>query len=151
MLHKASEVNEGMINRFFSDIKLPVLTEDHCNLLDTPIEQNEIMEAIAALKPNTAPGPDGFTSEFYKIFSGILTPFLQQILMDCIKEGRMPGSRSLAKLIVLPKQGRDLSQLQSYRPISLLNTGYKIVATILAKILGKILDQYDHRDQSGFT
>lgn len=44
---------------------LPVVTEAHRNLLNAPISGQVVMEAIASLKSNTAPGPDGFTSEFY--------------------------------------------------------------------------------------
>lgn len=44
----------------------------------------------------------------------------------------------------------DLSLLQLYRPISLLNVDYKIMTTILSTTLNKIIGSYIHSDQAGF-
>lgn len=53
-------------------------------------------------------------------------------------------------IIVLPKEGRDLLNPSSYRPICLLGADVKILARILASRLKKIITKYIHPDQSGF-
>lgn len=70
--------------------------------------------------------------------------------MGRVAEKKLPSPWTLAKLILLPKQGRDSALPESYRPISLLNTDYKILTKILATRLSKIQDKYIHSDQTGF-
>lgn len=45
---------------------------------------------------------------------------------------------------------RDPLDVQSYRPISLLNQDYKIFTALLTKRLNRIIGIYIHPDQSGF-
>ena len=45
--------------------------------LSLPSTNTEILEAIQSLKCNKTPGPDGFTSEFYKKIATELSPLLQ--------------------------------------------------------------------------
>lgn len=56
----------------------------------------------------------------------------------------------LAKIILLPKQEKDLRYLCAYCPISLLNRDYKILTSFLTLRLNKILKDYINLDQSGF-
>lgn len=53
-------------------------------------------------------------------------------------------------MTLLLKTGKDPTCLQSYRAISLLNSDYKILATILANRLNIVLSAYIHPDQAGF-
>lgn len=62
---------------------------------------------------------------------------------------RMPETLVEARISLLPKQGKDITLRQSYRPISLLNVDYKIVTTVLATRLNKILEYYVNEDQVG--
>lgn len=55
-----------------------------------------------------------------------------------------------AKIILLQKPGKDLKYLQTYRPISLLNCDYKILARVLAIRLNRVLSMYIHPDPVGF-
>lgn len=48
------------------------------------------------------------------------------------------------------KRNNDPRRTESYRPISLLNTDYKILPSILARWLYWILGYYIHSDQIGF-
>lgn len=64
---------------------------------------------------------------------------------------KLPESFLTAILIVLPKKDRDPLKPTSYRPISLLNMDYKIIAGILSNRLSKYLPKLIHMDQTGFT
>ena len=45
----------------------------------------------------------------------------------------------------------DMEELKNWRPISLLNTDYKIVTKVLADRLKKVLPSIIHPDQKGFV
>ena len=53
-------------------------------------------------------------------------------------------------ITVLPKKDRDPHFIKNYRPISLLNTDYKIIAEVMANRLKSVLQQIIHIDQTGF-
>lgn len=95
-----------------------------------------------------ATGPDGLTVEFHLKKSGMaLSGHLQEIVTAFQKESKLPTSWTLAKLMFLPKQDQDLAFPQSYRPISLLNAGCKILTLILTARLNKIMKCYLYQDR----
>ena len=53
-------------------------------------------------------------------------------------------------ITLLPKKDKNQLLLKNWRPISLLNTDYKILAKVLAFRLKKVLPSVIHEDQSGF-
>lgn len=142
--------NAQQIEQFLDSINLPVVTEEQNKILTAEITETELVNAISNLKSNKSPGPDGFSSEWYKTFRSNLTPSLLQACNITIKEGKMPPSWNEAVISVLPKEGKDKLECGSYRPISILNVDYKLYTGILAKRLEKILPQLIHKDQTGF-
>jgi hypothetical protein len=70
--------------------------------------------------------------------------------MDCFEKGRLPDSFRTAKIKLIPKKG-DLSLLNNWRPISLLNCFYKIISRVLANRLGKVMDKITKVGQKGYS
>lgn len=64
-------MKEVEIEQFLDGIKLPTLSSEHANMMEESISQEEIKAALQVLKVSTAPGLEGFTSEFYKIFGEV--------------------------------------------------------------------------------
>ncbi|KAL0148588.1 hypothetical protein M9458_056135, partial [Cirrhinus mrigala] len=50
--------------------------EEDCDSLNSDLTLVEVRSAIASLKSNKAPGPDGLSGELYKTFSENLSPYL---------------------------------------------------------------------------
>lgn len=55
-----------------------------------------------------------------------------------------------AYISVIPKPGKDTSEVGNYRPISLINNDIKIMSKILANRVARFIPAYIHRDQVGF-
>lgn len=67
-----------------------------------------------------------------------------------IESGRLPETLEQALIIVLPKPGKDSRLCESYRPISLLSSEYKIFTKIIATRLEKVIPSLVNVDQTGF-
>lgn len=111
----------------------------------------EVKESIFSLSNGKTPGPDGLPVEFYKAYRYILAPQLLSLYETALMESTLPTTQNEALLVSLPKPGRDPEHLGSYRPLALLNTDYKIYASILAKRLAPLVKLLIHPDQNGFV
>ena len=53
-------------------------------------------------------------------------------------------------ITVIPKRDKDLLFVKNWRPISLLNVDYKLIAKCIATRIKTVLPSIIHEDQSGF-
>eukprot|EP00965_Chrysotila_dentata_P143793 4751207-Pleurochrysis_carterae.AAC.1 len=100
-------------------------------LAGEPIKIEEINKTMSNLPDFKSPGPDRITNEFYKTFAKLLAP----LYCDYYNYSKIHGlSKGFADGIisVLYKKGAR-EDIRNYRPITLLNTDYKILTRILAK------------------
>lgn len=95
-------------------------------------------------------GPDGYTPEFYKRLAPLLVPNLTKACNYVRQHGRLHPSWRNATISVIPKPNLDHLQPKSFRPISLLNTDFKILTSTVAHRLNTFIDQYIEPDQVGF-
>uniref|UniRef100_A0A670KIE8 Reverse transcriptase domain-containing protein n=1 Tax=Podarcis muralis TaxID=64176 RepID=A0A670KIE8_PODMU len=142
--------NKKKIERYLKEKMVRKIPTDQKEQLNAPICRDEVEEVIKELKRGKAPGPDGFTASYYKEMKDTLIAPLIEVMNNILKDRDIPGTWKEAFITIIPKQDSDPTQVKNYRPISLLNTDYKIFAGILAKRLKKILIKIIHKDQAGF-
>ena len=128
----------------------PKMEEAAANSLGAPLTAHEITEAIKSLQSGKSPGPDGYTTDFYKAFGHILAPILVRVYNDAFEKGQLPPSFAEASISVLLKKDKDPLLCGSYRPISLLNVDFKIMTKVLATRLQQVMPDLVHPDQTGF-
>ena len=102
------------------------------------ITQTEIREALQTLNIHSAPGLDGLTPNFYKSFPS-LTLILCQTFNNSYLQKRLSSSQSRAIIKLIPKKSNP-SSVKDWRPISLLNTDYKILSSIISSRIKPILN-----------
>lgn len=113
---------------------------------DSPltISAGEVEAALRKVNPETAPGIDGFKMVHYKSAARPFSRILSKVYSAMGELGQNPKDFSVGIITPVPKSG-DRSIPTNYRPISLLNTDYRILATVigerLSKHLPKIIDQ----------
>ena len=64
--------------------------------------------------------------------------------------GEMSISQRRGVKTLIPKEDSDLSSLNNWRPITLLNLDYKIASKVIAKRIEKVLSLLVSPDQTGF-
>lgn len=144
------DINTPKSDSFFDGLPFPTIPFESSSSLGGEISVLEILQAINSLKNNKTPGPDGFSSDFYKKFAPELSPLLQAMFNESLSSGQLPPTLRQAAITLIPKKGKDPLYCSSYRPISLLNVDYKILSKILAVRLEKLMPQIISTDQTGF-
>ncbi len=107
------------------------------------------MNAIKKLCTGKAPGSDGLTTDFYKHFSVEISPILAFVFNEVMENKTLSSSQRLAIITLIFKKG-DHQDTANYRPISLTNCDYKILAYILAMCLEGLLPSIIHPNQTAY-
>lgn len=117
--------------------------------LDKPFSTEQIVEALSQMCPTKTPGPDGLLAVFYQkhwqtIKYGVITTCLHILN----KQGTI-GPLNHAYIALIPKIGKPI-KVSDFRPISLCNVIYKIVAKTIANRLKQTLSKVISPMQSAF-
>ena len=97
-----------------------------------------------------SPGCDGLTVEFYLSFWELIKEHLLLMFNECISRKEMTATMKQGLITLIPKPGKDHLSLENWRPISLLNIDYKILAQVYAKRLKLHLSEIISENQNGF-
>lgn len=149
-LFSSEDSLEAEDNRFRCRPLIPTkLDSDDVMLILAPISIEEIKGTIKALKDDKAPKPDGLSIEFYKANLSWISKDLFDLYNEAISVGSLSPEINKGIIKLLPKEG-DKTLVKNWRPISLLNVSYKILAKILALRLAHILPKFVNSSQTGF-
>ncbi|PIK33594.1 pol-like protein [Apostichopus japonicus] len=107
----------------------------------------ELKAALLAMEPNKSPGLDGLTAEFYKVFWRDFIDIFTRLIETSFHDNELCESMKISILTLIPKKG-DLRSLNNWRPISLLNVDYKMIAKALAKRITSISKNIISEDQT---
>ena len=102
------------------------------------------------MDPDKAPGPDGFTARFYISCWDIIKRDLYRMIKKAQNCTKLGGSTNSSFLALIPKE-KGAKNFNRFRPISLCNTGYKIITKIMANRLKKLLPKLILENQGGFV
>ena len=112
--------------------------------------ENEIAKAVKDLKNSSCPGNDGLPIEFYKVFwTRIKTMFIDMI-NESYQENTLADSLRSGVLNLIPKGQKDTRHLKNLRPITLLNSDYKIIERLISNRMVPSLQEIIHPNQTGF-
>ena len=100
------------------------------------------------METGKSPGPDGLPSEFYKKFFDIFGKAFLIMINSSFKENTLPESFSLGYITLLCKNPAEAENIKNWRPISLLNTDYKLVSKVLISRLRKVIGTVVNIDQT---
>jgi ribonuclease HI/exonuclease III len=127
-----------------------LINADTNSRLTSEITQQEIKEALDQMNPDKAPGPDGFTARFYQYCWEIIKKDLTKMIQKTQKVSKLGGSTNSSFLALIPKE-KGARSFNRFRPISLCNTSYKIIAKVIANRLKTTLPLIVPENQGGFV
>ena len=146
-LYTQDYINEVDQDNFLKGIGLAKLNQEEKEKSSSVLTLREFEVALFKLPNGKSPGPDGLTTEFYKQFWDVLGNDLLEVITSSYERGLLTESQRLASIKCLPKKG-DIKDVKNWRPISLLNVDYKILAKVLSLRLLELLPSVISEEQT---
>eukprot|EP00253_Pinus_taeda_P002170 PITA_02170 len=123
--------------------------EEDADLLFRAVEKEEVERIIKAMPRDKSPGPDGWTIELFSHFFDLIGDELIEVVEESRKKGEIYSPFNTTFIALIPKTENPVS-FDDFRPISLCNTIYKIIAKVIAVRLKPILSECISNEQFGF-
>ncbi len=134
----------------FLDEEVPKLDDDEKDACDEDITKEELGAALKLLPNGKTPGTDGLSTDFYKFWWSQIKDLVHESLTTAFTSGRLSVEQRRGVITLIPKKGKDGRFLKNWRPISLLNTDYKILTKLLAGRMQSVIGGLVHPDQVGY-
>ncbi|KYO35357.1 hypothetical protein Y1Q_0007945 [Alligator mississippiensis] len=90
----------------------------------------ELKRALRSFKNSKTPGVDGLPKEFYLL--DLVGPDLLELFQECLQEGRLGVEMERVLVTLLYKKGLR-KEMKNWKPITLLNFNYKLLAKVLTE------------------
>ena len=123
------------------------LTASESESCEGELTKGELFAALGGLQTGNAPSSDGLPTEFYKAFWKDLGDLLVIVLNENFRLGVLTDSQREGLLRLLYKKD-DKRLAKNWRPISLLNTDYKLDYKVITERLKPVMQSLVHRDQT---
>ncbi|GJV71495.1 RNA-directed DNA polymerase, eukaryota, reverse transcriptase zinc-binding domain protein [Tanacetum coccineum] len=123
--------------------------EDDAKNMVRAVSDVEIKDALYDICDNKAPGPDGYSSKFYKKAWSVVGTEVCEAVKEFFKNGKMLGEVNVT-LITLVSKSKTPLKVSDYRPIVCCNVLYKIISKILTNIIKNALGSLVNPSQSVF-
>ncbi|GKA98535.1 RNA-directed DNA polymerase, eukaryota, reverse transcriptase zinc-binding domain protein [Tanacetum coccineum] len=109
-----------------------------------PVSNDEIKAVVFGMNDEKSPGPDGFSSKFFKSYWPIIGNEVSGAICDFFKNGRLLKEVNATIIAFVPKS-QTSQNVSDFRPISCCNVLCKVITKIIANrikgCLGKIVDE----------
>ena len=148
---KSYDEVSNLFDAFTNDITLPSLDEHDRTQCEDVVTEAEVAESIKNLNKDSVPGCDGIPTEFYSKFWQVLKDPLMECYHYSFTQGKLTYTERVGILTLFHK-GKELPRyiLSNWRPISLTNVDYKILAKVFSMRLDKVIDKIIGMQQTGF-
>lgn len=108
------------------------------------VSDDEIKDAMFGIEDEKAPGPDGYSSRFFKAAWGIVGGEVCKAVRDFFQNGKMLKEVNSTIIALVPKVSTP-QKVSDFRPIACCNVLYKCISKVLTNrikgVLGSIVDE----------
>jgi len=127
-----------------------IINEEHNNKLLQPTTLKEVEEAMAQLKDGKAPGPDGFTANFFHEFWDLIKAEVWELVEESRSTHWVLPALNSTFIALVPKEAES-HKPEKYRPIALCNVIYKLISKVIANRLKPLLPLLISPEQTGYV
>ncbi|XP_050233163.1 uncharacterized protein LOC126681659 [Mercurialis annua] len=127
-----------------------VLDDIDRTALDMEVSDEEVKSAIFSINNDKAPGPDGFSSAFFKHSWSIVGEEVSNAILEFFSSGKMLKQANSTIITLIPKVDCP-ETIGEYRPIACCNVIYKGISKIIARRIKKVLNKIINPCQSAFV
>ena len=148
---KLYDKKETQHSRFdFFDDSVQKLNETEKQTCEGQITDEECTKALKDMQNNKSPGSDGITVEFYKIFWKTIKQYYIKSINYSFESGSLTELQKQSIITLIPKHNKDITTLDNWRPISLLNVDYKMATKVIANRVKNVITKIIDHSQTGF-
>ncbi|KAL0283960.1 UNVERIFIED_CONTAM: Retrovirus-related Pol polyprotein from type-2 retrotransposable element R2DM [Sesamum radiatum] len=126
------------------------ITMDEAADLVRPVTQAEIRTAFFDISEDSAPGPDGYTSGFFKAAWPEIGADLCAAVAEFFTSGQLLKQLNATLLVLIPKVQLPV-RVSEFRPIACCNVVYKAIAKILVGRMQQVLHLLVDFSQNAFV
>ena len=113
-----------------------------------PLTEEEVEDAVKSCKNGKSPGLDGITYEFYKVTWPVIGPTFTKVLQAQLDREKLMDSGRHGATRLLPKV-EDIPDVTELRPITLLQTDYRLLSKCLSLRLHTVMSEVVDPGQLG--
>jgi exonuclease III len=124
--------------------------EQAAALAERVVQPAEVQRALRCAPSGRAPGLDGLPVELYRRHKEFFVPLLARLFTAVATLRVLPAGFHEGLITTLYKAG-ERSDPANYRPITLLNSDYRLFAKVLARRLGPCLASVIDPEQTAFV
>ncbi|XP_020412737.1 uncharacterized protein LOC109947231 [Prunus persica] len=128
----------------------PHIPEADLAAVSKEVTAKEVQDALFAIGPYKAPGPDGYSAIFFHNCWSLCRKDIEDLVFKCFSSGSVPEYLNSTLVTLVPKIINPQSMLQ-FRPISLCNTLYKVVSKIIVGRLRPLMCKLVSPNQVSFV
>ncbi|KAL2235635.1 UNVERIFIED_CONTAM: hypothetical protein Sindi_1295700 [Sesamum indicum] len=125
-----------------------ILTDEETGLL-LPFSPDDVKQAVFDIAEDKAPGPDGFSSGFFKAAWPVVGDEVTRAVLEFFAMGKLLKQTNCTLLALIPNVHTPML-VGDFRPISCCNVLYKIIAKLLVQRLSGVLDKIISPCQAAF-
>ncbi|XP_060968612.1 uncharacterized protein LOC115704452 [Cannabis sativa] len=143
------ESQNPSIGRDFDTLFLESVTDgENADISRCPTVE-EIKAVVFQMHPLKSPGPDGFSSIFYRKYWQIVGAKVCEMVQGFFEDPTVSKNLNHTFLCLIPKIN-NATRFDQFRPISLCNFCYKIISRIVTDRLKVVIDRLVSPYQSAF-
>ena len=150
MLYSQKVIDQNQAKKLLMGLGKQKILRKSSEKLDEWITKEEVQDVMENLPIGKSAGPNRIPNAMYKYLSSYFAADLAEVLNDSIALGKLPKHFMEGDISMLYKK-KDREDPRNYRPITLLNSDYKIFTRILAIRMKNIVHEFVSETQKGFT
>lgn len=142
--------DEGHTPFLLHNLEWQSLSNEDSSMLTRQFTEEEIWFALQETDSHKSPGPDGFNAWWLKNLWPQISGKILSFFFEFYHRTYIPQGANSSFIALIPKKQSPLS-MQDFRPISLINSSFKLLLKVLANRLKGVLGNLISEEQTAFV